>query len=111
MKLKGVKIRNIEKSVCCGEQVIAYNWAFHYREVLERIEKQNVIAMVKNDLFFELRDKIISQIKADEKYSKYNIDIIFIALSSGLKEYVKNYSILSKYEEIGNIFKVPYEVI
>ena len=112
MKLKGKKINGIDKNVCCAEQKIAYNWAFHYSDILKNIENTDAMEFVKADARFEIRDKVINYLKTKEEYKKYNLDIIFCALSNdNLKKYMEGYSILTSYEEIGNIFKVHHEIV
>ena len=47
--MKMHKIRGVDKKICTAEQKIAYNYAFMYRDVMERIRNSDTTAMAKDE--------------------------------------------------------------
>lgn len=109
-RMKVHKIRNVEKSECFAEQKIAYNYAFSWRSQLEQIEKANVAESVKSAKRQNIIDCVVRGIKEQKIDEKYNIDAIIHCFRNGMEEYLKGFSILTSYKEIGNIFKCSYEI-
>ena len=90
--MKLVKIQNVEKSVCCGEQKIAYNFAFMYRNYDRTTER--IIELMRNSL------------KRDG-FDRFNKEAIIEAFENGFEQYRSGkYSVLTSYEEIGKMFKL-----
>ena len=94
------KIPNVEKDICTAEQMIAYNFAFRYRDFDGNAELIDLIQVVVND------------IKSNTKMMKrYDIDSIIHCFRNGYIEYRKNYpAILSDYKTIGKVFYSLYPV-
>lgn len=94
------KIPNVEKAVCTAEQMIAYNFAFRYRDFDGNAE------------LFDLLRVVINDIKENPKMMKrYDIDSIIHCLRNGYIEYRKNYpAILSDHKTIGKVFYSLYPV-
>lgn len=109
-RMKVHKIRNVEKSECFAEQKIAYNYAFLWRSQLEQIEKSNIPEFVKSAKRQNIIDCVIYGIKEQKIDEKYNIDVIIHCFRNGMEEYLKGFSILTSYKDIGNIFKCSYEI-
>ena len=110
LKMKVHKIRNVEKSECFAEQKIAYNYAFSWRSQLEQIEKANIPEFVKSEKRQHIINCVIRGIKEQKIDKKYNIDAVIHCFRNGINEYLKGYSILTSYKDIGNIFKCSYEI-
>lgn len=110
MKMK--KIRGVEKNICTCEQKIAYNYAFSYRSILDKIYKSDSMQFVKNEAYNDIINNIITSIKRNEIDKKYNIDAIIHCFRNGIEKYINynNSGILTSYEEIGKIFFCMYEV-
>ena len=110
LKMKVHKIRNVEKSECFAEQKIAYNYAFSWRSQLEQIEKADIPEFVKSEKRQYIIDCVIRGIKEQKIDKKYNIDAVIHCFRNGINEYLKGYSILTSYKDIGNIFRCSYEI-
>lgn len=54
--MKMHKIKNIEKSICTCEQKIAYNYAFSFRQQLEKIYRSDNAQSVKSEAYQSLYD-------------------------------------------------------
>jgi len=110
--MKTKKIRNIDRSVCVGEQKVAYNMAFRahincsskYEKLDSEMEKSAFITKIRDLLMEEFRSAY------DYKPGEFNEDVIFVALNQGLKNYMENFFIASEYEQIGKAFPIPYEI-
>lgn len=108
LKFKAHKIRNVEKTVCCVEQKIAYNIAFRLLDW-----GRYLYDTYYPDKAFDLLQKSIREnYLKDESLQKYNTDLIFCILNYNLKNYLdgKKSGICWSYEEIGKVFPVPYEI-
>ena len=117
MKLKCKKINGVEKSICTAEQKIAYNYAFSLSDVYKRRIKEYIkkygfkpTEISKNELYFEIENIIIKDIKNRDDMKKYNIDAIIIAFRNGFVNYCNNFFIATDYEMIGKCFTIPYDI-
>lgn len=111
MILKCKKITNVEKSVCTAEQKIAYNYACRYANLGKKILNADAPEFVKADGYFQIEQMILQEIKSNVKLNKLNIDAVIVAFRQGFKEYCKNPFIAVSFSQIGNCFKIPYEII
>lgn len=110
MKLKYHKIRNVEKSVCTAEQMIAYNMAFRahisfgdrFRKLESSIAKDDAYHEIINCMFRQYRNGY------DYKPGKFNEDAIQAALNAGLRSYLENPFIAQDYESVGKAFPANY---
>lgn len=98
--MKFHKIPKVDKNTCTAEQMIAYNFAFRYRDFDGQKELYDLLRVVAAD------------IKVNEKMmQRYDIDSIIHCLRNGYIDYRRNYpSILTDYETIGKIFFSTYPV-
>ena len=80
------KIRNVEKSVCTAEQVIAYNIAF--RIWINR--GGDIAALPTASAQDEAEKRLIKLYISDliKQGSRYNLDAVFCALNAGLHGYL-----------------------
>ncbi len=111
LRMKKHKIRNVDISVCCAEQKIAYNLAFsHCTNFKEQYEKIKGNDFLIADFVIQLRDFAIKLYKQGRDYTgRYDIDLIQHCLHNGIENYFKaNCKICSSYEEIGKIFPCLY---
>lgn len=109
--MKTHKIRNIDKSICCAEQKIAYNIAFRC-DVWKHNEFEKLRAIYPgeaNRACHDLRDFYIKQYKAQYPHSNINLDAVFHCLTNGLYNYMCNPFIATDYETIGKAFPILYE--
>jgi predicted RNase H-like nuclease len=108
--MKTHKIRNVEKDVCCAEEMIAYNLSFRahisygdkFRGYIN--EKEPIEIEICNTVS-EIRDRLIEDYRRDGS-KKYNIDAIFVALNSGLRAYLTKPFIATEYLQVGETFKI-----
>lgn len=108
--MKTRKIRNVAKEVCTAEQKIAYNMAFRahisygdqYKAAYSNVDKSQIV--------FKIRDSLIDAFKRDYDTKAYNLDVIFVALNQGLRNYLEKPFIATDYEEIGKAFPIPYGI-
>ena len=116
MKMKVKKIRNIEKDVCCHEQVIAYNFAFCWKyNFMEALEEYAGNELAISDKLFRIENLVVEHIlngkEYGEDFSKCNIDAIMVAFRQGFRKYCENGGkIFRNYEDVGNAFPIPYEI-
>lgn len=108
--MKTHKIRNIKKSVCCAEEMIAYNLSFRANisygdKFRDYIEKNNPIEIEICNTVSEIRDRLVEDYRRDGN-KKYDIDAIFVALNSGLMEYLINPFIATEYSQVGKAFRI-----
>lgn len=104
------KIRNIEKSVCTCEQMIAYNIAFDahisfgdkYQKAVE------VSAICADEALHDIIQREMNIWKRNEASKKYDIDAIFSALLAGLHDYLVKPFIATDYIQIGQAFPALY---
>ena len=108
--MKMHKIRNVDKSVCTCEQKIAYNYAFNWRTQLEKIYKSDCAQFVKSEAYQEIISFVIDSLKRNGTDKKYNIDGIVHCFRNGIENYLKGYSILCSYAEIGKMFPCLYSI-
>lgn len=111
MELKYHKIRNVEKSVCTAEQMVAYNAAWRICERFDarrqwKNESAEVSGMARVDYIMQLVRHCMKEISYDSKImEKYDADAIESALRNGMKNYLESKkAIFTSYEEIGKIF-------
>lgn len=101
--MKYGKIRGIDKKVCTAEQMVAYNLAFRYRDIIKKAYDKMPMEFQKSEVIMQATRKLSNQVK------KYNKDAVFCALNVGLKNYINSeYAILSSYSEIGEMFPAYY---
>lgn len=110
MKMKCKKIKFIDKSLCTCEQKIAYNYAVAWAGVYIRSTASMTSELEKSIVVQDIIDIIIRDIKSKKEMEKYNIDAIIVAFRNGFKQYCENIFIPFHYNEIGNVFKIPYEI-
>lgn len=109
--MKVRKIRNVPKDECVAEQKIAYNIAFRIHINHGNQIRAAELAMHKNDLLVQARDLYLKEFQRDyNQKNRYNIDAIFVALNQGLRDYIEKPFIASDYKQIGECFKIPYEI-
>ena len=111
MKMKCKKIRCIEKSICTCEQKIAYNYAVAWAGTYIRSTVSMTSELEKNMVLQDIIDIIIRDIKSKKEMEKYNIDAIIVAFRNGFIQYCEYIYIPFHYIEIGNVFKIPYEIV
>ena len=111
MKLKCRKIAGIEKNTCTCEQKIAYNYAFSWRDVYIRRTKESKTEIEKSEVLNEIINIITKDLLRREDMKKYNPDAVIIAFRQGFRCYVEKFFVASNYEQIGEVFKIPYEII
>lgn len=111
MKLKCGKIRGVDKSICTCEQKIAYNYAFSWVDAYQRRTKGLSNVSDKSVVFQDIIDFIIKDIKSKKEMQKYNIDAIIVAFRNGFLPYCEDFFITVDYQKIGEVFKIPYEII
>lgn len=112
LQLKLHKIRNIDKSICTCEQKIAYNLAFYHASSFKEKYQQLPTEAARSDALHKIRDFCIGCWKHSRDYTdKYNIDGIFVALNTGLNEYLMHPFIATTYEQIGKCFKIHKEYL
>lgn len=110
MVLKCRKISGVDKKVCTCEQKIAYNYAFSWADVYKRRTKELNNTIDKSIVLQDIINFITKDIKSKKEMEKYNIDAIIVAFRSGFLPYCEKFFIASEYSEIGDVFKIPYEV-
>jgi len=110
MKMKCYKIRGIEKSICTAEQKIAYNFAFMWIDSGKKILNSNMAEVEKSKAFSDIEKFILRDLE-EEKFNRYNHDAIMIAFRQGFENYCYNFFITADYKYIGEVFKIPYEII
>lgn len=108
------KIRNVALEECCAEQKIAYNIAFRcdttcghrYNELLKE-DPEAAAALLE-----EVKEIHLGSWDRDyASYSrKYDRDVIVACLEAGLANYLKNFFIATRYEQIGKAFPLPADV-
>ena len=106
--MKYHKIRNVEKTVCAAEQMIAYNIAFRqhisYQHDFDQVNacdpeaaKSYCEKLVHNGLSMFRR-------APDYKPGKFDEDAIFYSLNAGLYGYLSKPFIAANYEAVGKAF-------
>lgn len=108
--MKMHKIRGVDKEICTAEQKIAYNYAFRYRNIMERIRDSDTTAMAKEESYQQVVDWVIRGVKDNGIDKKYNIDAIVHCFRNGIKNYLNRFSIITSYEEIGKTFECLYGI-
>ena len=87
MKMKVKKVRNIEKDICCSEQVVAYNfarvWAWDFKKDLS--EARTEIELSENLFKYERESKF---------YDEYGIPL------KEIEQYVKSLDINNRFNYI-----------
>ena len=115
MKFKCRKIRNVPKTVCTCEQKIAYNFAFMWSvNCGEKFLDPNIPEFVKAEGFDNIMKVVLNSITNGydaEKFQKYNIDAIIVAFRQGFRKLCESpKGMCTSYEEIGEMFSIPYEI-
>lgn len=90
--LKTHKIRNVDKSVCCAEQKIAYNLAFCHLNI-GGFSVEKALEIWRGS--------------AQAAEGRYNAEAIEAALRAGADAYRERPFIASRYEQIGEAFPLP----
>ena len=111
MIMKCRKINGIEKNVCTAEQMIAYNYAFSWRDCYIRRTKEATTAIQKDEVLQDIINFVTSDVLRRDDMKKYNADAIVVAFRQGFASYIKDFFIASDYVKIGKVFKIPYEII
>ena len=111
MKLKCKKIYGVEKIVCTYEQKLAYEYAFRWYDIYKTNCKRCSAEIQKSDILQDIIKKVEADINSREDMKKYNIDAIIIAFRQGFNNYCDDFFIAFDYKKIGEIFKIPYEII
>lgn len=89
------KIRNIDISVCVGEQVIAYKFACWLYDVKMTTEKAT---------------RIVEQSLQKKEFNEFDKDLIIKVFKDNFEKYRnEKYHILGSYQEVGNIFTINTE--
>ena len=108
LHMKYHKIRNVEKTVCAAEQMIAYNIAFRQHISYQSdFEQVNACDPEAGKSFCEklARNGLLMFRKGyDYKPGKFDEDAIFYSLNAGLYGYLSKPFIASSYEAIGKAF-------
>ncbi len=107
--MKTHKIRGVEKSVCCREQRIAYNYAFQFymgikEEKIEQLKEGKISEQEKNDMLENFTDKLKKYCEIDKIGEKYNIEAIVCAFRAGFIKFLEQGGFISRGEQIGRIF-------
>ena len=111
MIMKCRKINGIDKNVCTAEQMIAYNYAFSWRDCYIRRTKEATTAIQKDEVLQDIINFVTSDVLRRDDMKKYNADAIVVAFRQGFTSYIKDFFIASDYVKIGEIFKIPYEIV
>lgn len=90
--MKTHKIRGVDKSVCCCEQMIAYNLAFAYLNI-NGFSPETAIDIYRKS--------------AEGVKSRYNLEAVKAALFAGADAYRAKPFIAYRYEQIGEAFPLP----
>lgn len=108
--MKYHKIRNVDKSVCTCEQMIAYNAAVRHYDLFDKKYKAQTVQIHKSEIAREFVDFCMKVITSDEKIvAKYDIDSIFCALNAGAENYLAaDYHIFARHDEVGKMFPAYY---
>ena len=114
--MKYHKIKDIPLEVCTAEAKIAYNLASTYTSEYKATyqKKAHLFPRIAvSDFIDEAVNKCLKMWVNGYTYQttphKYDIDAIQCCLNAGMEDFFKSeHSILSSYEEIGNIFKSYY---
>jgi len=110
LNIKCYKLRGIEKDICVAEQKIAYNFACMWDTVGKKILNSDMAEVGKSDAFSDIEKSVIVSLMRDE-FNKYNHDAIIVAFRQGFRKYCTKPFIATNFEQIGEIFKIPYNVI
>ena len=109
--MKTHKIRNIDKSVCTVEQVIAYNMGFSDLEYGKELFRDYYEDEARRRLF-RMRDIHIQELKKKKGANTVNFDAVFCAYNAGIIDYIKSdgSGICWNYEQVGKTFPLLYSV-
>lgn len=108
--MKYHKIRNVEKSVCTCEQMLAYNFASERYMPFAKKYKAQTCGVHRSEIVFKFVDFCMNEIRTHENiYKKYDLDSIQCALNAGAENYLaSDYHIACSYEEVGKMFPAYY---
>lgn len=101
------KIRNVEKSVCTAEQVIAYKIAF--RIWINR--GGDIAALPTASAQDDAEKRLVKLYISDliKQGSRYNLDAVFCALNAGLHDYLfGDHHAMISYYDVGRAFPANY---
>lgn len=108
--LKKYKIRNIDREVCCVEQMLAYNYASFYKSLILKDLEKCTEKWHETEVFYGYRNHALNYFREQYPDMRYNPDALQVALDNGLKKYVRtNFFIAKEYEEVGKMFPIPYK--
>ena len=109
--MKYHKIKNVPLDVCTAEQKIAYNYAFSFRDQINRQISTCKSELQRSDVFtyyvFFVQDLIKNN---DQIIKRYNIDAIICAFRAGIRGYINlpGAGIFTSYSDIGTCFPAAY---
>lgn len=95
------KIPGVDQSVCCAEQMIAYNLAFR-AHINDNAKRWNAAEIV---------DFQVNSFHREYPKSRCNLDAIHAALENGLAAYLAKSFIAWNYEQIGAAFPLTSEEV
>lgn len=119
---KSHKIRNVEKSVCCAEQMVAYNIASRvrgtYGDKFRQTVKRGAFGDPENPFNEwteqEKKDCALECLQPEwrcymlEPSNRYDTDFIYMLLRENLVGYLEGkYSIATDYKTVGEWFRIP----
>ena len=112
--MKVQHLRNVPPSVCCAEQIIAFNLAMIVRNE-HFADWRNLSEQEKTTATENLVKIAIRQFRNSPEYgSQYNEAAITEALSNGLASYMDNPEIpgrfIPDYQKLGEMFKIETQV-
>ena len=107
MKLKKIYVEPLD--VCSGEQKIASNYAWRYRDILRRNYET---AKSKSDFINKAASDIADEFIRVYPESKINSEGVRIALLGGLEQFITGggSGIFTSYEEVGRAFPLAEAV-
>ena len=107
MKLK--KIYGVPLDVCSGEQKVASNYAWRYKDILRRNYETT---KSKSDFINKAASAIVDEFIEVYPQSKINSEGVRIALLGGLEQFITGggSGIFTSYEEVGRAFSLAEAV-
>ena len=101
MKFKATKIRNIDKSVCVREQVVAHNLLFNMHGLSKCLSAEKFCDRIRER---------IAEITKEHK--QLNSDLIYHIVLYNYRDYYNNgCKVMFDYKQLGQNFKIAYEII
>lgn len=110
-KFKIHKIRGIEKSVCCCEQMMAHNIAFyhvsHYKDDFKKFMEANPARVAVCDALSRILEKSWKSAQKNDEWPEiaknYNVDVIYMCLRNGIEGYLndlRHYPVSGNYADV-----------